>query len=159
MMNFAVLIIALAGRVRAEYKSHCDQPMYSEWPLDDYNHLYVSSSCLNGTEDIEDNKWCVMCDLTTCFANNDGHLVPNRNGRFDRSCHDCSLTGHNNTVLSCTCKKFGSNGAMVRAEVDTNELLRFENGFINCWGQGSRTCPGERPPGTTWDDWYRERGW
>ncbi|KAI1435949.1 hypothetical protein GGR50DRAFT_653974 [Xylaria sp. CBS 124048] len=83
-----------------------------------------------------------MLDLSYCLMNAYGHLAPTINGNFDQTCTECTLTGPNATILSCSCQMFGNHAPFRLTEVDLEDIVVNKDGYLICWDSQPENCPG-----------------
>ncbi|SPO06385.1 uncharacterized protein DNG_09074 [Cephalotrichum gorgonifer] len=71
-------------------------------------------------------------DLGKCIANHDGHAVAQQGGALDKSCDECRFN-LGTSIMTCFCKN--SSGFFPRSEIDLDEFISNEDGFM-CCGKG-----------------------
>ncbi|KAI0020340.1 Cyanovirin-N [Xylariomycetidae sp. FL0641] len=132
MPTVASVVLAfasLAAPSAAKWRLECGEPGNGQFNmLDDVPTL---STICPGPHGLV----CTTLDLSLCYMNKNGHLVPVINGGFERSCRDCHLTGTNHTIFACDCRKFGKNAPWQYTEVDTEKLIVPIDGLLSCWGE------------------------
>ncbi|XXG96385.1 hypothetical protein Hte_002667 [Hypoxylon texense] len=76
-----------------------------------------------------------------CYANDQGHIEPQKMGGFDGSCWGCTYyMSRGSGVLDCTCAQ---GGGTRRATYQLETVVYVKNGFLTCYGYTSFECPSE----------------
>ncbi|CAJ2506502.1 Uu.00g006320.m01.CDS01 [Anthostomella pinea] len=138
--NIAVALVALVTTAQAAWRMACGKGGNAQFHII-HDRPYLSTLC-SMTPDDDHKQMCTMLDLGGCYQNSNGHLLATINGRFEHSCQHCHLTGVNKTIFACDCQMFGKNAPWQYTEIETEDLIENQAGFLTCWNAGHQKCPG-----------------
>ncbi|KAI3317848.1 Cyanovirin-N [Xylariaceae sp. AK1471] len=140
-MQFSVFLILsllhLLDATSAGWREECNYGGNAQFNIIS-GKPYLSTLCPSSAG----RQICTILDLSYCLMNARGNLVATINGHFERSCKNCHLTGTNATVLTCSCQMFGKDAPWQDTEVDLEDIVANQDGFLSCWDSEHKTCPG-----------------
>ncbi|KAI1470990.1 uncharacterized protein F4812DRAFT_412242 [Daldinia caldariorum] len=103
---------------------------------------YLRGVCSGRYNDAHASR-CSFLDLSMCYANDGGNILPRKMGNFLASCERCVLyISHGADMLACTCGRGDHNGGGTQeSAVQLDNLLYVKNGFLSCHGYTNFECP------------------
>ncbi|KAI1798592.1 hypothetical protein F4811DRAFT_547898 [Daldinia bambusicola] len=103
---------------------------------------YLRGVCSGRYNDAHASR-CSFLDLSMCYANDGGNILPRKMGNFLASCERCVLyISHGADMLACTCGRGDRNGGGTQeSAVQLDNLLYAKNGFLSCHGYTNFECP------------------